>query len=251
MSDYTVFFFSGTGNSRYVAKKIASATEGKLISVNEKIKKNDLSPIETGKNIVLAAPVYAWRIPRVVQEWFEKVEFIGAEKIWYALTCGSEIGNAGAYCRKLSDRKGLADMGTAGVVMPCNHISMFDVPDEEKAKKIIADADPVIESICRTIAAGEHLPEHSFNIGDSLRSGLVTPMFYPAFIKSEPFKVEGTCIGCGKCVELCPLNNIHLENGKPVWGKNCTHCLSCICRCPAEAIEYGNKSQGKPRYHLD
>ena len=61
----------------------------------------------------------------------------------------------------------------------------------------------------------------------------------------------GDCIGCGKCVELCSLNNIHLENCKPVWGKNCTHCMACICYCPKEAIEYGKKSRGKPRYHFE
>lgn len=47
------------------------------------------------------------------------------------------------------------------------------------------------------------------------------------------------------------LNNIRLENGKPVWGKNCTHCMACICYCPKEAIEYGEKSKGKPRYHFE
>ena len=52
-------------------------------------------------------------------------------------------------------------------------------------------------------------------------------------------------------MELCPLNNIHLENGKPVWGKNCTHCMVCICYCPKEAIEYGKKSRNKPRYHFE
>ena len=51
--------------------------------------------------------------------------------------------------------------------------------------------------------------------------------------------------------EKCPLNNIRLENGKPVWGKNCTHCMACICYCPKEAIEYGKKSKGKPRYHFE
>ena len=42
--------------------------------------------------------------------------------------------------------------------------------------------------------------------------------------------------------------NITLKNKKPVWGKHCTHCMACICYCPAEAIEYGRKSVGKPRY---
>lgn len=47
------------------------------------------------------------------------------------------------------------------------------------------------------------------------------------------------------------MNNIRLENGKPVWGKECTHCMACICYCPAEAIEYGKKSFGKPRYQFE
>ena len=60
-----------------------------------------------------------------------------------------------------------------------------------------------------------------------------------------------TCIGCGKCVKNCPMNNIRLKDGKPIWGKKCTHCMACICYCPMEAIEYGKKSIGKPRYHFE
>ena len=43
-----------------------------------------------------------------------------------------------------------------------------------------------------------------------------------------------------------PLNNIRLENGKPVWGKHCTHCMACICDCPKEAIEYGKRAKASP-----
>lgn len=42
-----------------------------------------------------------------------------------------------------------------------------------------------------------------------------------------------------------------LQNGKPVWGQDCTHCMACICCCPAEAIESGKMSLGKPRYHFE
>ena len=62
---------------------------------------------------------------------------------------------------------------------------------------------------------------------------------------------ESKCIGCGKCVSLCPLNNIKLENNKPVWNGNCTHCMACISYCPTEAIEYGKKSAKKPRYTFE
>ena len=27
--------------------------------------------------------------------------------------------------------------------------------------------------------------------------------------------------------------------------------MACICYCPKEAIEYGKKSRGKPRYHFE
>ena len=47
------------------------------------------------------------------------------------------------------------------------------------------------------------------------------------------------------------MNNVTLKDGKPSWGKNCTHCMACICYCPKEAIEYGKKSVGQPRYHFE
>ena len=72
-------------------------------------------------------------------------------------------------------------------------------------------------------------------------SGPVNPAFYRFFVKADAFRATDACIECGKCVERCPLNNIRLENGKPVWGKHCTHCMACICDCPKEAIEYIEK----------
>ena len=58
------------------------------------------------------------------------------------------------------------------------------------------------------------------------------------------------CIGCGKCAKLCPLNNIMLKDGKPVWGDECTHCMACIGNCPTEAIEYGSITQKKEKYNF-
>ena len=59
------------------------------------------------------------------------------------------------------------------------------------------------------------------------------------------------CTGCGQCAARCPLNNITLREGKPVWGKHCTHCMACLCYCPEKTIEYGTKSRNKPRYHFE
>ena len=83
---------------------------------------------------------------------------------------------------------------------------------------------------------------------DKLKSGPVNALFYRFNVKAKPFHVAGSCVSCGKCAAACPLGNIRMEQGLPVWGKRCTHCMACICGCPTGAIEYGKVSQGKPRY---
>ena len=76
----------------------------------------------------------------------------------------------------------------------------------------------------------------------------LTPSFYRFFVKADAFRTTDACTGCGVCVRACMLNNVSLTDGRPVWRKNCTHCMACICGCPQKAIEYGKKSVGKPRY---
>ncbi len=64
-----IFCFSGTGNSRYIAKRIAEATSEEILDLNQKIKTQDVSPLRTGQNVIVVVPTYAWRIPRMVSEW--------------------------------------------------------------------------------------------------------------------------------------------------------------------------------------
>ena len=148
-------------------------------------------------------------------------------------------------------RQYLHYMGTAQIIMPENYIAMFNAPRKEQARSIVEQAEPALQKVLTRLKAGQEFPPPRDNLYDRLMSGPVNPVFYRFFVKADAFRATDACIGCGKCVELCPLNNVHLKNGKPVWGKNCTHCMACICYCPKEAIEYGKKSKGKPRYHFE
>ena len=246
-----VLYFTGTGNSRYLARRIAEGLEMPLYDLNACIKAGNTAPVQTGRDMVLVTPTYAWRIPRVVSEWLGKTALTGAERIWFVMDCGSEIGNAAGYNRQLAAQKQLQYMGTAQIIMPENYIAMFNAPQKEQARSIVEQAEPALQKVLAQLKAGQEFPPPRENLYDRFMSGPVNPVFYRFFVKAEAFRATDVCIGCGKCVELCPLNNIHLENGKPVWGKDCTHCMACICYCPKEAIEYGKKSKGKPRYHFE
>ena len=246
-----IFCYSGTGNSYYIAQRIADELHENIIDLNEKIKTNNYSSIETGNTIILVVPTYAWRIPRIVSNWFYKTEFVGAKRIWFVMNCGSEIGNASKYNSSLAERKHLCYMGTSQILMPENYIAMFDAPEAEEARKIVAKAEPDIVDTIACIKAEQPFPVPRNNLYDRFMSGPVNPIFYQFFVKATAFQTDDTCIGCGQCVKNCPKNNIVLENGKPIWGNQCTHCMACICYCPTEAIEYGKKSIGKPRYHFE
>ena len=246
-----ILCFSGTGNSRYIAKRIADALQDEVVDLNAKIKAADRSPVQTGRNIIVVTPTYAWRIPRVVSEWISGTELISAERIWFVMDCGSEIGNAAKYNRRLAEQKRLRYMGTAQILMPENYIAMFDAPEAEEAGKIVEKAEPDIDAAIAHIKTGQAFTVPRNNLYDRIMSGPVNPVFYQFFVKAAAFHANSACIGCGQCVKNCPMNSIKLENGKPSWGKECTHCMACICYCPTEAIEYGKKSIGKPRYHFE
>ena len=246
-----ILYFSGTGNSKYVAKRIADALDDEILNLNDRIKASDTLSVETGERVIIVTPTYAWRIPRVVCDWLRKTELRGAKQVWFVMTCGSEIGNADKYNRELCAEKPISCMGTAQIVMPENYIAMFSAPQADKARQIVAQAEPSIDRAIAAIQRNQPFAPTRNNLYDRFMSGPVNPIFYKFCVKADAFTVSDTCIGCGQCAKRCPMNNVTLKDGKPVWGKNCTHCMACICYCPKEAIEYGKKSVGQPRYHFE
>lgn len=243
-----ILYFSGTGNSAYTAERIGKEIGDEVQNLFEKLRGKDFSGMSSERPWVVATPTYAWRIPRILQEWLEKTELSGSRDIYFVMTCGDSIGNAGKYLRPLCARKGMNYRGCFQVVMPENYIALFRTPSEEEALKIIGQAEKSIDQAASVIQREEAFPEPAITLEDRLNSGLVNDVFYPLLVHAKKFYVTDACISCGVCERVCPLNNVRLENGRPVWGKNCTHCMACICRCPKEAVEYGRHSKGLPRY---
>ena len=246
-----IVFFSGTGNSRYVAGRIADALGEPLLDLGARIKAGDTSPVETGERLIVVTPTYAWRIPRIVRDHLQQTELSGAKRAWFVMTCGGEIGSADQYNRALCAQMRLAHMGTAQIVMPENYIAMFGAPQPDEARRIVAAAEPSIVRAIAAIRAAQPFAPTRNNLYDRFMSGPVNPIFYSFFVKATAFTASSACIACGQCARRCPLNNITLHAARPTWGKTCTHCMACICYCPTGAIEYGKKSVGKPRYHFE
>lgn len=243
-----VLYFSGTGNSEYAAKVISKNIGDSVINLFSKIRKNDCSQIDSALPFVIVCPTYAWRIPLILEKWLREIKFSGNRDVYFVMTCGGNIGNAAAYCGKLCHEKNMNFMGCFPVIMPENYIAMFGTPTPEEAEKVINDAKAPIDEASKYIVEKKPFPSPKITLVDKISSGIVNDVFYPLFVHAKKFYTTDNCISCGKCVNVCPLGNIVLKDRKPVWGKECTHCMACICRCPKDAIEYGKHSKGLPRY---
>ena len=243
-----ILYFSGTGNSEHVALKIAEHIGDEVLNLFDRIRGKDYGEICSDRPFVIVYPTYGWRMPRILQDYLEKTPLKGASEIYFVSTCGDSIGNMEKYLEGLCGKKQLKNMGCAQVVMPENYIAMFEVPDEKRAALIVKKADKLVKSVADKIVQGSRISKTKITLVDRLCSSVVNPVFYGMFVSAKKFYSTEKCISCGKCEQVCPLNNVVLEEGRPKWGKECTHCMACICKCPAQAIEYGSKSQGKPRY---
>ena len=242
-----ILYFSGTGNSAYAAKYIGKETGDETVNLFDRIRNNDYSPLHSNRPWIVAAPVYCWQLPRLVKDWMMQTEFKGNKDVYFVLTCGSDMGNAEKYLKKLCAELGLNYKGAAPVVMPENYIAMFDAPDAEEESVIMKKADRALSRIARRIKNNEELLPVKAGIGAIIKSG-INSIYYSLIVKDKKFYAEDTCNGCGLCVKKCPLGNIEIVDGKPQWNGNCTHCMACIAYCPTEAIEYGKISKGKRRY---
>lgn len=246
-----VLYFSGTGNSQLVALRLAELLrEDGAVSINRYLKSGEKARFHTDRPLVFVAPTYAWRLPKVVSDWIEAAHFDGNRNAYFILTCGGSVGNAAAYAKKLCEKAGLRFSGLALIPMPNNYVALSNTPDEPECRELLAASQGKTAALASLIQKGEPFPELAVSWMDRMNSGPVCGLFYTFFVHDKGFFASDACVSCGKCAQRCPLNNIDMVNGKPMWKGNCTHCMACIGGCPTEAIEYKKVSKGNRRYYM-
>ena len=90
-----IFYFSGTGNSYYAAKKVAEATGEKLISISQALKERQFSyELADHEKIGFVMPIYAWDMPYFIIEFINKLELKGYQDqyVFGLVTGGGKTG---------------------------------------------------------------------------------------------------------------------------------------------------------------
>ena len=243
-----ILYFSGTGNSKYVANAIGDGIKDEAVSLNDIIKNDGPTAFNSEKPFIVVAPIHAWRFPRIIEEFIKKAKFSGNREIYFVGTMASQSGNCDKYCKEITERKHMKFKGFIGVFMPNNYVISSVMPTKEQIDKILQYAKVIVKDVVQAIENGENLSKIDKTAMAGILSGPVNKLFNKFMVSSKNFVVSDKCISCGKCEEFCAVNNIKLVGGKPAFGDNCINCYSCIHRCPKEAINIKGKTENHGRY---
>lgn len=245
-----IIYFTGTGNSEYIAKAIADRLEDEVVCSNIYIKENKTGVFSSEKPFVFVFPVYLSISPAIFREFVKSCSFEGNPNAYFVPTCASADGSVPNASDELCRETGFLNyMGCCKVCMPQNYIIMFKPTPQQRKEELYKDALTLVDGICDTIKAGEKLLEEPCSNFEYVCTKLVEKWYNSSFTKTKRFNVSDECIGCGACERNCPTNSVKMEKGRPVWvNKVCIHCMACISKCPKKAIEFGKITKGKERH---
>ncbi len=247
-----VLYFSATGNTEFIAKEIANRTNDECLNILDRVKNKDYSPIESEKPFVICAPVYVCEIPRFMAKYLKKQKFTGSRDVYFILTSGGYCGPSGKLLKKIFKAKKMICHGHAEFKMPRNYVvsDAYSMLNKDEIEERIIAAHHELDNVCSDILAGNKLTARHVFLFETLITLPFNPIWCKYKLTSKDFHVEDSCVGCGKCEKLCPLNNISIVDKKPVWSDKCTHCMACIGNCPVNAIQYGEITKNKEPYNF-
>lgn len=253
-----VFYFTGTGNSLWVAKRLAEVFDEPLIPIAGALKKQTdelIYDLDDNENVFFVYPVHSWGPALPVMQFIARFRFQNYhhQPVYSVVTCGDECGYTNDIFSKALSKKGITLSAGYSVEMPNNYILLpgFNVDSKEVEYNKLNKAPDTLNNIVSSIK-GEPADIYLQGSLPFIKSRMIYPLFGSyAARQAGKFYATDDCIACNLCAKICPTHTISIrEDGKPEWDrKSCVQCTACIHYCPVRAIEFGKVSVNKGRYH--
>ena len=259
-----ILYFSGTGNTYYVAKKIKDSLKSAGMDIDtisyEKCNPADVSNYDV---LIFGFPVYGYSMPTFIKKSLKDLKKPKTKAVFIFATYALHPGNALRKSAKLFKKYGFVTIGTGKIKLPGSDGTLFLKEDSTYIKKIDslvlkqnksikALSEKVKNKLTNLISSPnpnliEEIPH--FSMLSILIEILITPIYIILIRWAKThFYVDQNCTHCGICQKLCPSNNIIVTKDKVIFDNKCFLCLRCINQCPEKAIQIGRFTKGKYRY---
>lgn len=242
-----LFWFSGTGNSLAIARDLAAALGDAELVPMVRVSGGQ---IPSAEKMGFVFPVYAFGLPGIVAEFLRKMPINPRAYYFSVANCAGTAGAPHRQARKILQARGGRLAAGWTLFMPTNYPVMTDPLPEAKQQDCFDKMKGRLAGIAAVILNGQTAPREDSSIPFRWIAPLLNPMALRQFRKADKkFRVEATCRECGLCAKVCPVDNIKLVDKKPTWLHRCAQCMACLQWCPVQAIQYGQATKNRKRYH--
>lgn len=240
------FYFSGTGNTFLVVKKMQKVLEELGVPVHlHRIEESNPGDVDTSKTIGVGFPVAIFSTYPLVWDFINNLPQAQGTDIFMVDTLGGFSGGIIGPIRRKVENRGYNPIGACEIVMPSN---IFFIEDEKISRQKIENGLRQAGEYARSLVNGNtrwgRVPilsdfVYSFSRGLWKLTSWKPHQRYLKFT-THPEK----CNQCGICTDLCPAGNMIMDT-YPVSGSHCNYCLRCVSFCPTGAIPCFFNYKGK------
>ncbi|MCQ2975833.1 MAG: EFR1 family ferrodoxin [Bacteroidales bacterium] len=254
-----IFYFTGTGNSKFIAEQVAQNIENQSVKniadyYDEIINNKSVSiDISQEKYLGIVCPVHSWGLAKSMDRFLKHVKFSGFSKqqVFCIVSCGDNCGTAREQVISLLKKyNNIICNKVYSVQMPNTYIVMkgFGIDDPVLRDQKLKNCGAEITRISEAIVNNTNYQHYVVGSKPFLKGRIIYPLFMKFTMSDKKFYSDENCINCGLCEKLCPEKNIKIENKQPKWLGHCVKCLACIHHCPKQSIQFGDITQDKGRY---
>lgn len=239
-----LYYFSGTGNTKWVADKIKENfkfydIDIKLINMESEEPIN----IKCFDFILIGSPVHSNMEPKIVSDFLKRLPDTKKKmKTIIYSTQASRSSAAGLSMAKKISQKGYDIVIQSAIKMPnnCYFISGKKFTRKEEIE-ILNNASEKVKELINIFIDNKRLKECNSIVRMGI--GKVTSKLFKNSLPrlSKNISAAKECIKCGLCLRNCPKSNITFEDGHAIFHSKCMLCLRCINICPINAIRYKNR----------